>query len=94
MAKTHRERQDDQRDERLKNMREQIASGDLTVRQMTPEERSRWDEQSAASAREMTSDERARRSAALKKRERVQEMRKAGPTPHGQPDDEGRARST
>ena len=90
MAKTHRERQDNKRDERLKNMSEQIASGDLTVRQMTPEERSRWDEHSAASARDMTSDERARRSAALKKRERIQEMRKTrSDERRGQPDDEG-----
>ncbi len=89
MAKTHRERQDKKRDERLENMSKQIESGDLTVRQMTPEERSRWDEHSAASARDLTPDERARRSAALKKRERIQEMRKARRDEgRGQPDDD------
>jgi hypothetical protein len=76
MAKTHREREDDKRDQRLETMRRQIASGDLTVRQMTPEERARWDEHSAASARHMAPEESARRKAALKKRARVEEMRK------------------
>jgi hypothetical protein len=42
---------------------------------MTPEERSRWDERSAASARNLAPEELARRSAALKKRARIQEMR-------------------
>jgi hypothetical protein len=89
MGKTHRERQDKKRDERLENMSKQIESGDLTVRQMTPEERSRWDEHSAASARDLTPDERARRSAALKKRERIQEMRKPSRDEgRGQPNDD------
>ena len=68
MAKSSREREDDKRDERFENMREQIAAGDLTVRQMTPEERARWDEHSAASTRHMGPEERARRSAAQQKR--------------------------
>jgi hypothetical protein len=79
MAKTERERQDGKRDERLESMRKQIASGDLTVRHMTPEERARWDEHSAASARDAAPEERARRSAALKKRARIQEMRRTPP---------------
>ncbi len=80
MAKTWRERQDDKRDERLEHMRQQITSGELTVRQMTREERARWKEHSATSARHMPPEERARRKAALTKRARVQEMRDASPS--------------
>lgn len=79
MAKGSREREDDKRDERLENMREQIASGDLTVRQMTPEERARWDEHAAASTRHMGPEERARRSAAEQKRARLQTVRRTSP---------------
>ena len=79
MAKSPREREDDKRDKRFENMREQIASGDLTVRQMTPEERARWDEHTAASTHHMSPDERARRSAAQRKRARFQTMRRTRP---------------
>jgi hypothetical protein len=79
MAKTDRERQDDKRDQQLETIRQQIASGDLTVRQMTPEERARWDKHSARSARHLPPEESARRSAALKHRARVQEMRRTRP---------------
>ena len=75
MAKTPRDRQDEKRKERLETMSQQIASGDLTVRQMTPEERSRWDERAARAARDLSPGELARRTAARKKRARVQEMR-------------------
>ena len=75
MAKTRWQRQAEKREERLEKMRQQIASGDLTVRQMTRSERKRWDEHSAASARDMAPRERARRSAQTKKRARVQEFR-------------------
>jgi hypothetical protein len=76
MAKTRRERQDEKRAERLENMRKQIACGELTVRQMTLEERERWDEHSAASVRLMAPAERARRGAEIKKRARVREFRR------------------
>ena len=75
MAKTHRERQNEKRAERLENMRKQIASGELTVRQMSLEERKRWDEHSAASVRYIAPAERARRIAEIKKRARVREWR-------------------
>jgi hypothetical protein len=78
MAKTARERDDDARRERLEHMREQIESGDLTVRQMTPEERARWDEHSAASEQQATPEERSRRDAARRKRARIAEMRGSG----------------
>ena len=73
---TANERKQHKRDEKLEKMREQIASGDLQVRQMTSEERAQWDEHSAASARDASPAERVRRSAALQKRHRVQEMRR------------------
>ena len=79
MPKTRRERQAAKRDERLEKMRQQIASGELTVRQMTLKERKRWDEHSAASARDLAPAERARRSAHIKKRARVQEFRTRRP---------------
>ena len=78
MAKTTRERDDDARRERLEHMREQIASGALTVRQMTPEERRRWNEHSAESERQATPEERSRRGAARKRRARIEEMRERG----------------
>jgi len=76
MAKTRRQRQDEKRAERLQKMREQIASGELTVRQMTLGERKRWDEHSAASVRQMLPAERARRGTEIKKRARVEEFRR------------------
>jgi hypothetical protein len=82
MGKTHRERQDEKREARLAKMSEQIASGHLSVRQMTPEERSQWAERSAASANGLPAAELARRSAALKRRDRIQRMRTPPETPH------------
>ena len=38
-AKTQRERAEEKREEKLALIREQIADGTLTIRQMTPEER-------------------------------------------------------
>jgi hypothetical protein len=49
-------------------MRGQVSSGELVVRQMTDAERAHWDDQSAASDRQATPEERTRRDAALKKR--------------------------
>lgn len=73
--KTHRERESDKREERLEKMRAKIDSGELKVRQMTPEERARWDEHSATSARDATPTERARRSTALERRVRFNASR-------------------
>jgi hypothetical protein len=70
MAKTTHERQEDAREERLAHIRDQISSGELVVRQMTASERRRWDERSAASDLQATPEERTRRDAARKKRDR------------------------
>ncbi len=41
MAKTQRERDEDKRREKLRQVQEQLDDGSLTIRQMTPEERKR-----------------------------------------------------
>jgi hypothetical protein len=68
MAKTTREREQDEREKRLEHMRDQVSSGDLVVRQMTDSERAQWDDHSAASDRQATPEQRTRRDAARKKR--------------------------
>jgi hypothetical protein len=67
MAKTSRERDEDARKERLEHIRDQVSSGELVVRQMTDSERAHWDDHSATSDRQATSEERKRRDAARKK---------------------------
>jgi hypothetical protein len=83
MAKTRNEREDDQRQERLEHMREQVSSGELVVRQMTPSERERWKKHSAAADDQATPEERSRRDAAWQKRQeqakRQQNRRDASP---------------
>ena len=83
MAKTRNEREDDERQERVEDMREQVSSGDLVVRQMTASERRQWEERSADFDRHATPEERTRRDAARKKRQdrvtREQKRRDASP---------------
>jgi len=45
---SQREREDQQRRERLALMDKQVAEGSLTIRQMTPAEKKRWEESDAA----------------------------------------------
>jgi hypothetical protein len=70
MAKTRQERADDAREGQLEHIRDQVSSGELVVRQMTDSERADWDDHSAASDRQATPEERTRRDAARKKRDR------------------------
>lgn len=42
MPKTTRERAEEKRQEKLENVREQVESGGLVIRQMTEEERRRY----------------------------------------------------
>lgn len=80
---TCKERQDGDRDERLRHMREQISSGDLVVRKMKASERRLWKERSAASDEHSTPEERTRREAARRKKQdlatRRQKRRDASP---------------
>jgi glycine/D-amino acid oxidase-like deaminating enzyme len=69
MAKSGNEREEDKRQERLQHMREQIASGDLVVRQMTSSERRLWEERAAAFDEHSTPEERIRRDAAWQRRQ-------------------------
>ena len=64
MARTRNEREDDERQERLEHMREQVSSGELVVRQMTADERKRWQDHSEAFDDQATPEERSRRDAA------------------------------
>ena len=50
VAKTVQERQADAKAERLARVDEQVASGDLVIRQMTKAERAKWAERRAARA--------------------------------------------
>lgn len=83
MARTRNEREDDERQERLDHMREQVSSGELVVRQMTPSERRRWNERSDTFDDHATPEERTRRDAAWQKKQeqakRQQRRREASP---------------
>jgi hypothetical protein len=70
MAKTRHEREDEAREEQLEHISDQVSSGELVVRQMTASERARWDDHSTAFDRHATAEERTRRDAALKRRDR------------------------
>jgi hypothetical protein len=48
MRKSMRERQDEKREEALAEIREKVAGGTLTIRQMTVEERARYARNNAA----------------------------------------------
>ena len=70
MAHPRHEREDDAREGQLEHIRDQVSSGELVVRQMTASERAHWDDHSATSDRHATPEERTRRDAARKKRDR------------------------
>ena len=68
MAKTSRERDHDARQAKLELVREQVASGQLVIREMSKAERARWAKQTASSEARFTPDERARRAVAVENR--------------------------
>ena len=82
-GKSRDEREHDERQGRLEDMRDQISSGDLVVRQMTASERRHWEERSASFDIHATPEERTRRDAARRKRQdrttREQKRRDASP---------------
>jgi len=63
-------READARRAKLELVREQVASGELVIRQMTRAEQAKWAEQHAALEARSTPAERARREAALRDRRR------------------------
>jgi hypothetical protein len=68
VAKTSREREHDAREAKLAHVRDQVASGDLVIREMTKAERARWAKQRASAEARSTPAERARRAAAVENR--------------------------
>ena len=68
MARTSAEQQQEKRETKLEHYREQLASGELVVRQMTESERAYWNEHSAAADRQATPEQRKRRDTAREKR--------------------------
>ena len=68
MAKPEWKRRREQREEKLERIREQIDTGELVVRQMSPAERSRWAERQSQFEANSTPQERDRRARAVKGR--------------------------
>jgi len=68
VAKTSRERDHEARQAKLEFVREQVASGQLVIREMTKAERVRWAKQRANSEARSTPAERARRAVAVENR--------------------------
>ena len=60
----------DKREDQVKRYHEQLASGELIVRQMTLRERAYWNERSTDAERFATPEERERRDAARENRRR------------------------
>jgi hypothetical protein len=70
VAKTSQERDAEARQAKLEHIREQVASGDLVIREMTDAERAEWAKQRGARDASATPAERARRDDALRNRRR------------------------
>jgi hypothetical protein len=68
VRKTSRERDQEAREAKLEHMREQVASGQLVIREMTRVERSTWATREALVEARSTPEERARRAVALENR--------------------------
>jgi hypothetical protein len=68
VAKTSRERDQEARQAKLEHVREQVASGQLVIREMTDAERAKWDKRQARSEARSTPEERARRAVAVENR--------------------------
>jgi hypothetical protein len=68
VAKTQREREQEARQAKLENVREQIASGQLVIRAMSPVERSKWAKRQAQVEAHSTPAVRASRAAANENR--------------------------
>jgi hypothetical protein len=58
----------EEREAKLKHIREQVSSGALVIRQMTHAERARWDKQRANLEAALTQAERTRRDTLLRNR--------------------------
>jgi hypothetical protein len=68
VAKTTRERDYEARQAKLEHVREQVASGQLVIRQMTRVERTKWATRHAMVEARSTPADRASRAAAIENR--------------------------
>lgn len=64
--KTQREREAEQRLAKLERIQEQVDDGSLTIRQMTDEERARFDKKRLERARDAGAKRRTRRTRSLR----------------------------
>lgn len=74
MPKPEWQRKRERREEKLERMREQVASGELIVRQMSPAERTKWAERQREFEAKSSSAERDRRARAVKLRVKRAEL--------------------
>jgi hypothetical protein len=70
MAKTQRERDQQAREVKLERIKDQVETGDLTIRKMTDAERAKWDKHRAESETAATPADKRRAAAAERRRRR------------------------
>jgi hypothetical protein len=70
MAKTQRERDQEQREAKLERIRDQVSTGDLTIRKMTDAERTKWAKHREESETLASPADRRRAAAAERRRRR------------------------
>lgn len=70
MAKTQRERDQAAREAKLDRIKEQVSTGDLTIRKMSDEERAKWAKHRAESETMASPADRRRAAAAQRRRQR------------------------
>jgi hypothetical protein len=70
MAKTQRERDQAAREAKLDRIKEQVSSGDLTIRKMSDEERAKWAKRREESETTASPADRRRAAAAQRRRQR------------------------
>ena len=68
MKKSNLERDRERHDAKLELVQEQVASGQLVIRQMTPAEQARWAAHSKKVEASSTPEQRTRRAAGLENR--------------------------
>jgi hypothetical protein len=77
VGKTTQERAREARNAKLERIREQVASGDLVLHEMTPGERAKWAERRVLLDARLSPSERSRRDAILRERRRRAERNAA-----------------
>jgi hypothetical protein len=70
MAKTQRERDQEARDLKLERIKDQVQTGDLTIRKMTEAERAKWAKHRAETETAATPADKRRAAAAERRRRR------------------------